>query len=72
MGRRDKRKAIENGEGRDMKQWFLVIAEIHHRYNGRKEGIRTVNRNSESVTVDGRRKMNKVGKRKSNSETLKE
>lgn len=54
-----------------MKQWFLVIAEIHHRYNGRKEGIRTVNKNSESVIVDGRRKMNKVGKRKSERKTLK-
>ena len=54
-----------------MKQWFLVIAEIHHRYNGRKDGIRTVNKNSESVIVDGRRKMNKVGKRKSERKTLK-
>ena len=71
MGRRDKRKAIGNGEGRDRKQWFLVIAKIYHRCNGRKEGIRAVNINSESVTVDGRRKMNKVGKRKSERETLK-
>lgn len=48
-----------------MEQWFLVIAEIDHRRDGRKGGIRTANRNSESVTVDGRREMNKVGKRKS-------
>lgn len=54
-----------------MKQWILVLAEIYHKYNCGKEGIKTANRDIESIAVDGRRKTNNRGrKRKSKRETV--
>ena len=41
-----------------------MIAEIYHKYNCGKEGIRTATRNVESIAVGGRRKTNNGGRKR--------